>query len=229
MTDNLNTAIIIPVYNEAEVVESVVDGVTKTFPLVVCVNDGSTDNSAKKIKSTNAVLVNHFVNLGQGAALQTGIEYALQDPNIKYFVTFDSDGQHSSDDVKMMLQIIKDKHFDIVLGSRFLGSTKGMTKSKKVVLKLAIWFTNKFSNVKLTDTHNGLRVFNRKFAEALEIKMPGMSHASEIIDFIGRGGWAYTEAPITITYTEYSRAKGQSIFNSINILFDLVLSKVSRR
>ncbi len=83
-----NTYIIIPVYNEEKVIRSVARQVTKIFPNVVCVNDGSKDHSAHEIEKTQAILVNHPINLGQGAALQTGIEYALQDPKAQYFVTF---------------------------------------------------------------------------------------------------------------------------------------------
>lgn len=226
---NNDTGIIIPVYNEAEVVSETVNGVLKVFSNVVCVNDGSSDESSEKITHTKAILVEHPINLGQGAALQTGIEFLLQNKDIHYFVTFDADGQHNIKDVQRMIKVIKKQNIDIVLGSRFLGVAEDMPALKIVILKMAIIFTNIFSGVKLTDTHNGLRVFNRKFAENLNITMSDMAHASEIIDKLGKGNWAYEEVPITIKYTDYSRAKGQSLFNSINILFDLMLKKVSKK
>jgi glycosyltransferase involved in cell wall biosynthesis len=221
-------AVIIPVYNEGPVIKKVVDSVLDHFPTVVCVNDGSKDNSGEEIAKTNALLIQHPVNMGQGAALQTGIDFALQIPGIKYFITFDADGQHNIKDVVNMLEILKKDEVDIVMGSRFLGEVVNMSFLKKIILKLAIKFTNLFSGVNLTDTHNGLRVFNRKFAVHIDITMPGMAHASEIIDKMGRGGWRYLEVPVTISYTEHSVSKGQPMLNSVNILMDVLLSRTRR-
>ena len=229
MRTNADVALIIPVYNEAQVIKSVVNNALKYIPFVVCVDDGSRDKSSEKISQTNALLVKHPINLGQGAALQTGIEYSLQFPHIKYFVTFDADGQHDIHDVVTMLEVIEKERLDIVLGSRFLGMVKNISGGNRAMLKLAIRFTNVFSGVKLTDTHNGLRVFNRDFANKINISMPDMAHASEIIDKMGKGTWKYKEVPITISYSDYSRAKGQSMVNSVNILFDLFLSKAGRK
>ena len=92
-------AIIIPVFNEAEVIKGVVNKVLKHFEYVVCVDDGSLDDSVAAISQTKARLVKHPVNLGQGASLQTGIEFALLNKNIQYFVTYDADGQHDINDV----------------------------------------------------------------------------------------------------------------------------------
>lgn len=225
---NKDTAIIIPVYNEAKVIKSVIDEVTKQYQTVICVDDGSKDDSAQEILASNATLVRHPVNLGQGAALQTGIEYALQDPSLKYFVTYDADGQHSLEDVTQMLKLIKKTRVDIVLGSRFLGKTENISPMKKVILKLAIIFSNKTSGLKLTDAHNGLRVFNRQVAEKLNITMPDYSHASEIIERMAEEKFTYVEAPVTIVYTEYARQKGQSIFNAVNIAFDMLIWRMHK-
>lgn len=222
-------AVVIPVYNEEKVIKSVVDSVLKHYDFVVCVNDGSADGSSYEISKTKAHLVEHAINLGQGAALQTGLDYALQFNSVKYFVTFDADGQHRISDVASMLMALKKNKLDIVLGSRFLGEVKNITRSKKFFLRLAVRFTNAFSRVNLTDTHNGLRVFNRRFAKELHITMSDYAHASEIIDKIGRSRYSYAEVPITVDYTQYSLKKGQSIFNSVNILFDLLFSRAGRK
>lgn len=221
-------AFVIPVYNEASVIGNVIREVAEKFSAIVCVNDGSTDNSSIEINKTGAYLVEHPINMGQGAALQTGIEFARQLPGVKYFVTFDADGQHRLEDVAMMLREIQTGSYDIILGSRFLGKTVGMKASKFVVLKAAIKFSNFTSGLKLTDTHNGLRVFNKKVADEMQITMPDMAHASEILEIIAEKKYRYKELPVTIEYTDYSRAKGQSIMNAINIGFDMLLRKVSR-
>jgi polyprenyl-phospho-N-acetylgalactosaminyl synthase len=225
--DRENTAFIIPVYNEQTVIAKIINEIPKKY-LVICVNDGSTDNSEKEIEKTRALIVNHPINLGQGAALQTGIEYALQLSKIEYFVTFDADGQHSVKDAEKMLDDIKKNKVDIVIGSRFLGEALNISLMKKILLKLATRFTNLLSGVNLTDTHNGLRVFNRNFAENVNLLMPGMAHSSEIIDKIGRGKWRYLEVPVTIKYNDYSRSKGQSMLNSVNILADILLNRVKK-
>jgi glycosyltransferase involved in cell wall biosynthesis len=221
------TAIIIPVYNEATVVKQVVDAVRKKYQYVVCVDDGSRDSSAKEVNKTRAYLVSHPINMGQGAAIQTGIEFARQLP-VDHFVTFDADGQHRLADVESMLEELRRTKSDIILGSRFLGSTNGMRRSKEHILRLAIRFSNATSGVKLTDTHNGLRAFNRKVAENIQITMPDMNHASEILEIIATHKYRYREVPVTIDYTDYSRAKGQSLINAVNIGFDMLLRKVSR-
>ena len=218
-----NTAVIIPVYNEEKVIGEVVNSVLKQFKYVICVNDGSRDKSAAQIAKTKAHLVNHPINMGQGAALQTGLEYAKTFPDVDYFVNFDADGQHRLEDVQLMLTTIKKKKVDIILGSRFLGEVTNITKLKKMVLKAAVIFTNITTGLKLTDTHNGLRVFNRHAANHLQITMPDMAHASEILSLIKRHKLSYVEVPVTIAYTDYSKAKGQSIFNSVNIVFDLMM------
>ncbi len=226
MKDN-DTVLIIPVYNEGKVVRGVVNEALKHFKYIVCVDDGSQDDSVDEIAKTKAYLVNHPINMGQGAALQTGIEFARNLP-VDYFVTFDSDGQHKIADVKKMVKILRGGKVDVVLGSRFLGDAHGITGLKRTVLKLAVVFTRLTTGLRLTDTHNGLRVFNRKVANEIQITLPDMSHASEILEIIAQKEYRYKEVPVTIEYTSYSKTKGQSIINAINIAFDTLLRKVSR-
>lgn len=224
---NKEVALIIPVYNEGKVIKPVIDKVLKEYKYVVCVNDGSRDNSREEILKTKAYLVDHPINMGQGAALQTGIEFARNLP-VGYFVTYDADGQHRLEDVKEMIKTIKREKTDFVLGSRFLGKEAvNMPKMKRIILNMAIKFSNATSGVKLTDTHNGLRVFNRKVADSIQITLPDMAHASEILEIIHRNNYTYTEIPVVIEYTDYSRSKGQSIINAVNIAFDTLLRKVS--
>ena len=225
---NSEVVLIIPVYNEETVIKDVINKAVKKYKHIVCVNDGSRDNSAAEIAKTEAYLVNHPINMGQGAALQTGIEFARQIKGVRWFVTYDADGQHRLEDVAMMIKTIQENPTDFVLGSRFLGETINMPKLKKVLLRAAIRFSNVTSGVKLTDTHNGLRVFNKKVADEIQITMPDMAHASEILEIIAKNKYTYQEVPVVIEYTDYSRSKGQSMINAINIAFDTLLRKVSR-
>lgn len=221
--------IVIPAYNEGSQISKTVEGIPGRYPNIVVVDDGSGDDTATQISSTRAKLVRHPINLGQGAAIQTGIEYGLLNPDIKYFVTFDADGQHRVEDVEKMLAHLRKNKLDIVLGSRFLGEAENISRVKRVLLKLGVWVSNYTSGVELTDTHNGLRVFNRHVAENLRLQHPDYSHASEIIDRVAEKKFKYAEYPVTIVYTEYSKAKGQSMINSINLGFDMLVNKVLKK
>ena len=223
MSDNDDVWIIMPVYHEAAVVADVVTRVRETFPNVICVDDGSLDDSATQILGTGAHLVRHPVNLGQGAALETGLRYALAREGGEYFVTFDADGQHQVDDVLTMLEVARSGAADVVLGSRFLDPSGSVPWLRRLVLRTAVLFSPAARRLRLTDAHNGLRVLNREVAERLHITMSGMAHASEIIAVLARSPWRVAEVPVTILYTDYSRSKGQSLINGVNILFDLSL------
>ncbi|MFF1633613.1 glycosyltransferase family 2 protein [Leifsonia sp. NPDC058248] len=213
----------IPLYNEAPVVRSVIEEARKTFPKVVCVDDGSTDASVREAEAAGAVVVRHPVNLGQGASLRTGLDYALGDPDADYFVTFDADGQHQVADALIMVHMLDEQPLDIVVGSRFLDDRTKVAFVKRVVLKLGIVFERMSSGVHLTDAHNGLRALNRHAAETIAITQNRMAHASEIVAEIGRNDLRWAEAPVHVVYTDYSRSKGQSVWNSVNILSDLFL------
>jgi glycosyltransferase involved in cell wall biosynthesis len=225
LSENDDVFVIVPAYNEESVIFDVVEGLCKLFRHVVVIDDGSTDDTVERLSNTAATLLKHSVNLGQGAALQTGISYALQQ-GAQYVVTFDADGQHLAKDTISMLQELRKGECDVVVGSRFLGSTVNMPNSRRWLLKLAILFSNFTTGTRLTDTHNGLRALNRKAAQALNITQNGMAHASEILEEFARAQLVLKEMPVTIQYTEYSLNKGQSAGNAINILIDLVLGRL---
>lgn len=215
------TWLVVPVYNEAEVVGKVIRDAITVFPNIVCVDDGSSDSSAHEARSAGAVVVQHPINLGQGAALQTGLEFALAQPAADYFVTFDSDGQHRVEDALAMVERLDAEPLDVLIGSRFLDRRTTVSLLKRVVLKLAVVFERLSTGMRLTDAHNGLRAFNRQAASAIQIEQNRMAHASEIPAQIARHRLRYAEHPVHVVYTEYSKAKGQSVWNSINILSDL--------
>lgn len=222
--------LVVPVYNEAQVIGDVVRNAKQTFPNIVCVDDGSADTSAEEIRRAGAHLVRHPVNLGQGAALQTGVSYARAQPGAKYFVTFDADGQHQVDDVVRMLKRLQSDDLDIVVGTRFLAGadTSHIPLIKRFALRTVVLLSPRTRRLGLSDAHNGLRVFNRTVADNLNITSNGMGHGSEFVELIDHNHWKVGEEHVTILYTEYSMAKGQSLINGVNIVFDSVL-RGSRR
>lgn len=215
--------IVVPLYNEATVIAGVVEQVRTVFPNIVCVDDGSSDNSGALAAAAGAVVVTHPINLGQGAALQTGFDYARQDPRTRCVVTFDSDGQHRVEDALAAVERLGQGDVDVVLGSRFLDDRTNAGWLKRVVLRMAIAFTNLTTGMRLTDAHNGMRAFSIESLRRVQITQNRMAHASEIISLIAKAKLRVTEIPVQIVYTDYSRSKGQSLWNSVNILIDLVL------
>lgn len=221
--ENLDTWLVVPLYNEATVVRGVIEAARETFPNIVCVDDGSSDASVSEALAGGAIVVRHPINLGQGAALQTGLDFARMQPEAKYFVTFDSDGQHLTEDAERMVQRLRNEPLDIVVGSRFLDDRTNASALKKFVLRLAVMFERLSTGVKLTDAHNGLRALNVTAADAIRIQQNRMAHASEIVGLIGKKKLRYAEESVQIVYTEYSKAKGQSLWNSVNILSELFI------
>lgn len=216
------TWLVVPLYNEAPVIREVIEHTRRTFPNVVCVDDGSSDGSADEARAGGAHVVQHAINLGQGAALQTGIRYALQDPGARWIVTFDADGQHRTEDALRMVERLRVEPLDIVIGSRFLDGRTKPGLAKRVVLRAAVIFQRVTSGVRLTDAHNGLRAMTRDAAGRIRITQNRMAHASEIVDQLGELELRYTEEPVHVIYTDYSRSKGQSLWNSVNILSELI-------
>jgi polyprenyl-phospho-N-acetylgalactosaminyl synthase len=224
---NEDVWLVVPLYDEAAVIADVVREARSVFPKIVCVDDGSRDGSADRASLAGAAVVRHPVNLGQGAALQTGFEYALGDPAMRYVVTYDADGQHQIHDVEVMLDRIRRGDVRVVFGSRFLDERTQASGLKRLVLRAAVAYTNATTGTRLTDAHNGLRVLDRDVVARLDITQNRMAHASEIVSQIGSmrfGGTAvsYAEEPVHILYTDYSRAKGQSLWNAVNILAELI-------
>lgn len=216
------TWIIIPLYNEAPVIGEVVRGLLPYFPNVVCVDDGSSDTSAEAAREAGAVVVQHPVNLGQGAALQTGFEYALSDPQMTSVVTFDADGQHRVEDAMAMVARLNSGEAEVVLGSRFLDNRTNIGWLKRLVLRTAAFQTRLTTGMPLTDAHNGLRAFSRSVTSNIHLTQNRMAHASELVQLLAVLQPRWTEHPVQIVYTEYSKSKGQSLLNSVNIIADLL-------
>ena len=222
--------IIIPAFNEAKVIGDVIADLRGVFSHVVCVDDGSRDDTAEVALRAGAHVVRHPVNLGQGAAIQTGVEYARRQPGATMFVTFDADGQHRVKDVLAMIDRLSKGDVDIVVGTRFAGTTVSHTPPlKRLILRTAAALSPSSHRLRLTDAHNGLRVFNKAVADNLNLTMNGMSHASEFIKLIVENNWRVAEEPVEILYTEYSISKGQPLLNGVNIVFDGFLRGRMRR
>ncbi len=215
--------VVVPLFNEETVITGVVTDLQKHFSRIVCVDDGSSDGSAEAARRAGATVIAHPMNLGQGAALQTGITWAKRKGDLDYLITFDGDGQHKVDDVVDMLSYARRRDLAIVFGSRFLDKRTKPDLAKRIVLKVAVLITRVVTGLQLTDAHNGLRVIRADALEHVNLIQDRMSHATEIVHQLAKSGLVWKEYPVEVLYTEYSKRKGQSLLNSINILFDLIV------
>lgn len=222
---NNDVWVIVPAYNEGERLGGTLHSLCEHYANVVVVDDGSQDDTSAIALRYPVWLVGHVINLGQGAALQTGLRFALG-RGAAYLVTFDADGQHSPDEIERLLEPIRNDRIDVSLGSRFLGRTVGLPWARWLVLKMGVLFTRVFSHVRVTDAHNGLRAFSRHAAQQLRIRHNRMAHASEILDQIRARGLRYGEAPVTIRYSAETMAKGQSSWNALRIVTQLFLGRM---
>jgi glycosyltransferase involved in cell wall biosynthesis len=221
------TFVVVPAYNEEPVLGAVLDELLGTCPGadVVVVDDGSSDHTPDIAAARRVHLLRHVVNLGQGAAVRTGIDYALA-AGAEVVVTFDGDGQMSAADVHTVVEPVAAGECDVALGTRFdVHRPAGMSAGRRLLLRIALLFTRVTSGLPLTDVHNGFRACNRKSLEQMSITQDRMAHASEIVHEIARLGLRWKEVPVRISYSDYSRRKGQSSLGAVDVLLDLIFAK----
>ena len=219
--------VVVAAYNEEQSVGTVVAQLLERCPNVVIVDDGSTDATLATAEGSSAYVLHHIINRGQGAALQTGIRFALL-KGADVVVTFDADGQHDVRDIPSLIEPILSGESDVALGSRFLGRAHNIPFTRKWLLRAGVLFTRVVSGIVVTDVHNGLRAFSRGAARALRIKMDRMAHASEILDQIRAMGLRFKEIPANIYYSSYSLNKGQSSWNALKIALQILIERVTR-
>ena len=215
--DRRKTWVVIAAYREEQVIGRVAAEVADGGWSVVVVDDGSEDGTAAAARQPGVVVLQHAINLGQGAALQTGIDYAL-DHGAETLCTFDADGQHAPEDIPRLIDALAEA--DVALGSRFLGRIEGAGRGRRALLRAAVAVSNGLSGTRLTDAHCGIRAFRAQVAPRLRITQDRMSHASELLRKIAASGLRVVEVPVTVRYTARSLAKGQGGLQAVRILFD---------
>lgn len=217
--------VVIPAYNEGKAVGKVVKDLCRHgYSDVVVVDDGSRDNTSVIAENAGAMVLRHVINRGQGAGLNTGIQYALE-IGADAIITFDADGQHRVQDIKALLRPLRSGKADVVLGSRFMGRSK-VPLLKAMALKAGALFNWIVYGIRLSDAHNGLRALSRKAAMRIEITADKMEHASEILDEIRKKELRFVEVPVRIKYTDYSMQKGQGPWRFIPLGFRIILRKL---
>ena len=222
-----STFVIVPTFNEERVIPSTLETLLEYDYTIVVVDDGSKDHTWDIVTAYPVIALRHLVNLGQGAAIQTGVTFALNQ-GAKIIAHFDADGQHRAEDIHFLVEPVENGEADVVLGSRFLRKTdaQAVPLLKRVILRGAVLVNGLLTGLWLTDAHNGMRAFSAAAARQMKLRENGYAHATEIIAEIRRLKLGCVEQPTHITYSSYATLKGQSPWNSINILIDLLLRKV---
>jgi glycosyltransferase involved in cell wall biosynthesis len=220
---------VIPAYNEQAALRTTVAPLIAAGFQVVVVDDGSCDGTSLVVDTLPVHGLRHPINLGQGAALQTGVAYAVR-RRADFVVHFDADGQHQAEDIEQLLAPLREGQADVALGSRFLRSedVESVPPLRRLLLRGARVVNFLFTGLWLTDAHNGFRAMTGAAAAKIELKENGFAHATEILSLIRRHGLRYVERPTHIRYTDYSQAKGQKFTSAFNILLDLFLGRVFR-
>jgi glycosyltransferase involved in cell wall biosynthesis len=219
--------VVIPAFNEGATLRSVVSEVLGFGYRVVVVDDGSAAPALPGLAGLKVSVIRHAVNLGQGAALRTGSDFALAN-GARIVVHFDADGQHDAAFIERLIAPVVRGEAEVALGSRFLRPADRVLvpAGKRLLLKAAVAVSWAFTGLWLSDTHNGFRALSRTAAERIRLEENGFAHATEILDSLRRSRLRFVEVPVTVRYTEYSRGKGQSMWNSFNIVFDLMLRRL---
>jgi glycosyltransferase involved in cell wall biosynthesis len=229
LTDRAATFVIVPAYNEAKSLASTIRPLVLCGYTVVVVDDGSSDGTWQACWELPVVRIRHPLNLGQGAALETGMTYARRH-GAKIVVHFDADGQHDYRQIEDMTLPIDRGEADVVLGSRFLRAedSERVPWLKRLILRSGIVVSGVCSGLWLSDTHNGFRALSRKALDAIRLREDGFAHATEILSEIRTHRLRCVERPATVHYSRYSMEKGQSPLNSLNIVVDLLMRRVFR-
>jgi glycosyltransferase involved in cell wall biosynthesis len=220
MAQAINVLVVIPAYNEEKQIGRVIRGLFENgHTNIVVVDDGSTDETAPVAKAAGAVVLQHEVNRGQGAALETGNEYARR-INSDFVVHFDADGQFNPADISAALRFMQENHLDVLFGSRFMDQRSKIPFIKKrLVLPVARWINFVFTGCFLTDAHNGFRILNLNALRNIKITQDRMAHNTEILQEVRRHGLKYAEFPVEVSYREY----GQSALQGAKIVSDLLV------
>ncbi|MBI4993271.1 MAG: glycosyltransferase family 2 protein [Candidatus Magasanikbacteria bacterium] len=219
---------IVPAYNEEKNIGPVISGLFNHADKVVVVDDGSVDNTVleaeealRQAQGKAGVVLRHKINRGQGAALQTGHEYALK-LGADYVIDFDADGQFDVMDIKPALEALQASGADILFGSRFLDNRSRVPRLKRMILlPLARLFDRVFFGINLTDAHNGFRILNKRALSLINITQDRMAHASEIPAQAKKFGLKQIEFPVKVVYREY----GQGWGGGLRVVRDLVLGR----
>ena len=208
----------IPAFNEEKNIAKIIVKLKKIYDEIIVCNDGSTDLTGEIAENLGVIVINHKQNLGYGAGINSIIKKSKEiDTDI--LVTFDADGQHKVEDVKKVIEPIKNGDADLVIGSRFLSKTKEkIPEYRKIGINIITKVTNAGLKKKITDSQSGFRAYSKDLISKLDISDMGMGISTEILIKTNSLGFRITEIPITILY-EGKTSTQNPISHGTSVLF----------
>lgn len=219
--------VVIPAFNEAQSIGTVLGKLKQYNYQIIVVDDGSMDDTYNQATKDGVVVIRHIINRGYGAALRTGTDYAFS-KGADLVIHFDADGQFDPQDIEKFINATK-QGYEVVLGSRFLGKHIDMPFSRLITLKLGIIFTWFVSGIKLTDAHNGFRSFTKMAWQKMHLILDQMAFSSEVIDELARLKIKFCEVPVTVIYTAYSwKNSKQGSWAAARVVKDFFMGKLMK-
>jgi len=210
-----NTWIIIPAHNEEKNIIKVIRETKNYIKKIVVVDDGSKDNTYDVAKKQKVIVLGHMTNLGKGAALKTGCDFAIKQGAEK-IVVLDADGQHEPKEIPRFLDALEDK--DIVFGYRRF--SKNMPWVFRFGNKAINLITRILYGINLRDTQCGYRAFTTDAYKKIRWNATDYSMESEMIAKAGRHHLKYAEIQIETIYGE--KYKGTTAIDGIKIAVDML-------
>lgn len=211
-----NVYVIIPALNEASRIGKVIYATRlQGFDNIIVVDDGSSDNTSKTAVNFGATVLYHQINLGPGAATQTGIEYALEQ-GADIIVTIDADHQHFPEDIPRLLDTLHKESVDVVIGSRFL-QDNDIPSVRRFYNRIGNWLTALITGIFISDSQSGMKAFRAGFARKIAFNFNGYEFCTEFIFFLRRFHASYREVPINVRYSKETLEKGQSFGNGVKM------------
>lgn len=196
----------IPAFNEEKNIGSIVAKLKIKYDHVIVCDDGSSDMTETIASSLGAIVVKHSKNLGYGAAIKTIFNESKKiDGDV--LVTFDADGQHQISEIDSVLKPLFENKADIVIGSRFLGTTKNLPKYRKFGIKTITGLTNTMTGSNLSDAQSGFRAYSKNVLNEISPTDSGMGISTEILIKSSNKNMKITEVPITISYENNSHSQ----------------------
>ena len=213
----MKIAVGIPAFNEQKNIKRLILQLQSITDTIIVCNDGSEDSTGSLAKKLGAFVIEHPKNLGYGASIRS-IFHKAKEMNCDVLVTFDADGQHRIEDIKTVLQPIKNKEADIVIGSRFLEKNEEVPSYRKIGIKAITKLTNAYSGKELTDSQSGFRAYTKKVLEKCTPSESGMGVSTEILMKAFKNNFKILEVPIIVLY-EGDTSTHNPLSHGIGVIF----------